>query len=666
MPRSRKYSVEEVLNFTVKDIQGPKELVCQRDEAAHSKAVDASELEDKLNRIERSRSRSWCTPIASPYNPNDPEEVEKDLRVESEAYEELVGDNGRPCYPIELGLEVFNNPGQYKEIFGYWQDYESGAGETTQRWVFFRQLKRWKSFRQFQQRNRHYFVFHNRFPEFQQQVLDRRRRHGLDGHVQLLEVHDKQSKLDDWMEYQDYELRTYDCLEKAFKEAQERLASRRKALVEAGISAFEGIEELEFASEYSLTFEYNKEMARAEEKEELAERKLRLAEKRLKAAGSDDLGGESVERATWGRFFLKEVEIAKIRMDELQRLAEDATRELEPYNRWFYGRRIEWGKKEFEDPEEGGRMIKLECESTEHQDRMKKLGELEKKNHEAGMAHFRAKEEVEFAEEAYDAARLDNLGETVERAALIKMALGEVRSAQTQVEEAKEPLKKIRLKGAVISALGSIPLTRGKVKRHQVLLEWIEQQRQEIAGGCTDVEKKGGRGQSKEVSSRVLRNHPTIEASRVNKTPKANGRKRKQSTARSILSPVNPTKISKAPSKRRSFRRKLSVLCDSPQAAEKMTIGPTVPQSKSKQALKIKDTMPAPLRSIHSSRVRKPGGKRISSPTVGTPRQTRETNLGRLSTRSRGQKAMQQSADASLRRSARTSKRPERFRPGYT
>ncbi|KAL8900704.1 MAG: hypothetical protein Q9207_005571 [Kuettlingeria erythrocarpa] len=506
MPRPREYSVEEVLNFTVNDIQGPKDLVCQRDAVPQSKAVDASELEDRLNRIERSRSRSWCTPIASPYDPNDPKEVEKDLRVEREAYEELLGDNGRPCYPIELGLEVFNNPGQYKEILGYWQDYESAVGEITERWVFFFQLKRWKLFRQFQQRNRRYFVFHNRFPEFQQQVLERRRRHGLDGDVQLLEAHDKQSKLDDWMEYQDYELRTYERLEKGFKEAQERLASCRKALAEAGISAFEGIQELEFAGEYSLTIEYDREKNRAENKVQLAERKLMLAENRLKAARSDDLG-ESVERATWVRLFLKEIEIAQIRMHELQRLAEDARRELEPYKKWWWGRRIEWGEKEWEDPEGARRMIRLECESTEHQDRMKKLDELEKKNHEAGMAHFTAKEEVEFAEEAYDAARLDNLGETVERAALIKMALGEVGSAQAQVEEAKESLEKIRLKGRVLSALGSIPRTRGKVKRHEVLLGWIEQQRQEIAGGCADVEKGGGRGvqQETELSPKVKR-----------------------------------------------------------------------------------------------------------------------------------------------------------------
>lgn len=53
---------------------------------------------------------------------------------------------------------------------------------------------------------------------------------------------------------------------------------------------------------------------------------------------------------------------------------------------------------------------------------MKKLAELEEKNYKAGMVRFIAKEEVEFVEEGYDAARLDGLGETVERAVLIKMA----------------------------------------------------------------------------------------------------------------------------------------------------------------------------------------------------------------------------------------------------
>lgn len=53
---------------------------------------------------------------------------------------------------------------------------------------------------------------------------------GLNGDVQLLEDRDKQNKLDDWKEHQDYELREYDRLEKNLNKAQARLASKRQKL----------------------------------------------------------------------------------------------------------------------------------------------------------------------------------------------------------------------------------------------------------------------------------------------------------------------------------------------------------------------------------------------------------------------------------------------------
>lgn len=619
----------------------------------------------KHSRVERSRSP---TPIALPFDPDDPAQVEADLRVEKEAYEALVGDNGRPCYPIELGFEVFKHPGQYKDLFQYW-DEESGVTEDTKRWIFTLQLERWKKFRQFQQKTRRYYVFHSRFAEFQQKVLERRRRHGLDGDVQLLEDRDKQSKMEDWMEYQDYELQEYERLEKNFKEAQAQLASRRKALAEAGVSAFEGVQELEFASYYSLVVKCGGEEAKAENEEKLAERKLRLAEKRLKAAESDDLG-EMVERATWVRWFLKEVECAQMRLNKLQCLAENAKRDLEPFKRWLQARHNEWGEKRLEDPEEAKRTIRLEFESAEFRDRSKKLDELEEKSYEASSNRFRAEEEVEFAEEGYIAARLDNLGETIERAALIKVAQEEVRSAESQFEQAKVSTEKIELKRKVISALSSISCIKGKIKRHNVLVEWIEQQRREIASRCADTEKEGSQGLSKRASLRVLRHHSTTEALRPNKPPKANGRKRKLPTARSILSPVDPAKVSKAPSKKRSPHRKISGPRNTSQAAEKPTADSSIPESTSKQVFKVKDAMPTSLRPIHPSRISKPGGRRPTKlrrdgtlpPITGTRRLTREDNLGTLSTPSTGGKAMQQSGNVSLRRSTRQSKQ----RPGYT
>lgn len=211
------------------------------------------------------------------------------------------------------------------------------------------------------------------------------------------------------------------------------------------------------------------------------------------------------------------------------------------------------------------------------------------------------------------------------------------------------------------------------MKRHNILLEWIEQQRREIASGCTDTKEEGGQGRSKRASSRALRRHPTIEASRPSKPPKGNGRKRKQSTARSILSPVDPAKVSKALSKRRNPHQKMSVPCDASQTAEKTTNDSSIPVSRSEQAFKVKDAMPASLRPIHSSGVSKPGGKRptrlrrdgtMSSPT-GRHRLTREDNLGTSLNPSTGRRAMQQSGNASLLRSTRISKPPERFRPGW-
>ena len=81
------------------------------------------------------------------------------------------------------------------------------------------------------------------------------------------------------MEYQDYKLRMYEHFEQDLKEIKARLAFRRKALAEARILAFEGIQELEFANYYSLAIECGREEAKAKKKKKSAKQKLRLAEK---------------------------------------------------------------------------------------------------------------------------------------------------------------------------------------------------------------------------------------------------------------------------------------------------------------------------------------------------------------------------------------------------
>ena len=70
----------------------------------------------KYSQVKRSR---LPTLIAPPYNLNAPEFLERNLRKKKKSHEAFISDYGRPCYLIELGFEIFSNPGQYKNIFEY-------------------------------------------------------------------------------------------------------------------------------------------------------------------------------------------------------------------------------------------------------------------------------------------------------------------------------------------------------------------------------------------------------------------------------------------------------------------------------------------------------------------------------------------------------------------
>ncbi|KAI9778187.1 MAG: hypothetical protein M1816_004239 [Peltula sp. TS41687] len=194
MSSTRVYSMEEVLNLTIKDAQKAdfvgvkikdwRELTSEKRDRCILKLRDLGRQRHELaHQVDRSRS---ATPVLPPWEPDDLEGIEK------AAYEALINDNGRPCYPIELGFDNFKKPRQYKDILEYWQE-----GDLSDRLILSAQLFRWKSFRARQQGNRHYYVPRNRFHELQEFLLERRRRHGLNGDLQLREEPTEQSKLDD-------------------------------------------------------------------------------------------------------------------------------------------------------------------------------------------------------------------------------------------------------------------------------------------------------------------------------------------------------------------------------------------------------------------------------------------------------------------------------------
>ncbi|KAL9100367.1 MAG: hypothetical protein Q9163_004249 [Psora crenata] len=685
MSPKNKYSLEEVLNLTVKDAQDPdfvnieikgwqkltpeekercilklRELKNQRDELAQSSAVDANILTDKLNHIERSRS---ATPY-DPYDPNEPEQIAEEQKKEKESHEALIKDNGRPCYPIELGFDVFENPGQYKDILEYWQ---WGRGSEYKRLIFLAQLRRWEWFRRRQQYHRRYYVRRNRFHEFPEILRERRRKYGLDGDLQLHEDVAKQSKLDEWMEYQDYELLEYEHLQRSLKESQEELASYRKALAEEGFSAFEEIEGLEFGKYYSITLDWSSKEAKAKEKEELAERKLRIAKKRLEAAHSEELG-EKVERVSWIGWFVKEVESQRTRVDELQRSADEARRDLEPCQQWLDARRSEWDARHsesFQWSDEGQRLFELEVETAEYRTRFDKRKELQTRAHQASLAYYCAGEEEELAKELLEAARTEDLAQIVERAALIRRTQKEVRFAEFHLEEEKESTKVLDLKRLVIDELRSITSLKEKIKRHDALLDWVERQRRELVGDGASTGQKSGSRRSTRVSSRALPSPRVTEASGVDRLAKKIARPQRPSTAKSILDPVDPAKVTKTPKQKWKGRRRTNVPRDISRATEKTNVGSNTTEPGSYVALPVKDGIRARLRPVHSSRVSKPAPKkpigRQRDATRLSPTRYRHRGTGKdaLDMPTSSKKVFDPSINTSTQRSTRGSKRSQ-------
>ncbi|KAL8650292.1 MAG: hypothetical protein Q9210_003911 [Variospora velana] len=603
--------------------------------------------------VERSRS-------ATPYDPNpwkhpDPEGDEK------EAHEALVKDNGRPCYPIELGFDIFDNPGQYKEILEYWQE-----GKSSDRRVFLSQLREWEYMRENKRRVRRWYIRRNRFHEYQESVLEQRRKHGLDGDPQLCENMAEQSKVDDWMEYQHYVLGEYESMEKNLEKYQEELASERKALADLGYSAFEEIEGLEHGKYYGMALEWSEKEGKAERKKELAERKLRMAKERSEAAQLEELG-ERIERDRWIGWFKKEVESQRTRLDELQRLADEAKCDVKPYNQWLdaiHKARDEKGWDE--DTDEGRRLIELEINSAEYRTRYDKRRELQKRAYEADHARFCTGEEVEFAEELLEAARTEDLPLTVERAALIKRTQKEVRFAEFHVEEEKESTKVLDLKRRVLDDLRSVRSVKGRMKRCNVKLDWTERQRRELAGDSASTGGASGPRRSIRVSSGAHRSPRTRETSSIDYPAKKRARPQKSLMAKSILSPVDPARVSKASSRRRSLHQKIGASSNTSRMAGKITIDCGTPESRIEQASYVRNATPASLRPIHSSRVSKPGGKSRSgqrndgtkASTTGICGEVKSSTSLRPST---GGRSARPSVDMPLRRSKRMPKQPERF-----
>ena len=138
---------------------------------------------------------------------DDEVEDNESREMEAKARKTMETEGCPPCYPTHLEIPLREPPEKYQAIISYWKSFP-GTGDVVLR----AQLSDWKRFRGFQKEVRQYYR-HRNFSEFVDQVRERRRRHGLGGNV-CLRLDLKQSRLETWIEFQDWHLQRLEGFEK--------------------------------------------------------------------------------------------------------------------------------------------------------------------------------------------------------------------------------------------------------------------------------------------------------------------------------------------------------------------------------------------------------------------------------------------------------------------
>jgi hypothetical protein len=145
---------------------------------SHSRPVDLDDLMTRLEDISADRQTqprspsphiaaarmkvSGCMPplvqsdLRSRETTESLDEEEDHLRGladETEYYNTLIREGGRPSHPVSFGRDILEDPGEYREILSYWQLVNHDAEGRVWK-VFGSQMCEWQRFRKWQRKNR--------------------------------------------------------------------------------------------------------------------------------------------------------------------------------------------------------------------------------------------------------------------------------------------------------------------------------------------------------------------------------------------------------------------------------------------------------------------------------------------------------------------------------
>lgn len=162
-----------------------------------------------IARLEDISAERQATPPSSPHSfgttedLGDEEYYRRHLEEQTELYNTLINEGGRPSHPVSLGRDVLQDPGEYREIFSYWKKQSPGIEQWT---VFGCQLYAWQKFRKDQQHYRK----GDRFPEYVGLMEQNLAKYGFTHSLELSADLKQQNRLNTWIEYLGYEYCLHD------------------------------------------------------------------------------------------------------------------------------------------------------------------------------------------------------------------------------------------------------------------------------------------------------------------------------------------------------------------------------------------------------------------------------------------------------------------------
>ena len=176
----------------------------------------------------RCQRRSLTPPV------DEDERNEESRRLEAHARKELEDAGCPPCYPPDVDITTRNVPQKLQAIVDYWL-----ASLRTDDVVLCAQASDYRKFLADQLHTRRRLV-NKCFGKFEEEVRERRRRFGLRGHVHLLPDSRQQSRLQNWVEFQNYHLQKLERLETEQDKLQQKLNDARRLSSDTIAPAREG------------------------------------------------------------------------------------------------------------------------------------------------------------------------------------------------------------------------------------------------------------------------------------------------------------------------------------------------------------------------------------------------------------------------------------------